>query len=89
MADLPPGLPQIPRSLRGLLNMGSAQWKETERIHAMRTSIQQDLCCPNTMNGHAAESIANSSPKRDRPMITGTQGLQGALTYLRRGMVNY
>ena len=84
MADLPPGLPPIPRSLKGLLNVGSAQWKETERIHALRTSIQEDLTNQSS-NGHHA--YQNGSPRRERPTITGTQGLQAALTHLRRDMV--
>ncbi|GAB6033690.1 Protein fam89a [Chamberlinius hualienensis] len=37
------GLPPLPKSLSGLLNFSSSQWKEMERIHTMRTMIQQDL----------------------------------------------
>lgn len=37
------GLPPLPKSLSGLLNFSSTQWKELERLHAMRTMIQQDL----------------------------------------------
>lgn len=37
------GLPPLPKSLSGLLNFSSAQWKELERLHTMRTMIQQDL----------------------------------------------
>ncbi|KAF8793846.1 leucine repeat adapter protein 25-like [Argiope bruennichi] len=37
------GLPPLPKSLSGLLNFSSAQWKEMERLHTMRTMIQQDL----------------------------------------------
>ena len=87
MTDLPPGLPPIPRSLRGLLSVGSAQWKETERIHAMRTSIQQDLIGPNGLNGHAHNTTSDGQLQRERLVITGTQGLQAALTHLRQDMV--
>uniref|UniRef100_T1JC23 Leucine repeat adapter protein 25 n=1 Tax=Strigamia maritima TaxID=126957 RepID=T1JC23_STRMM len=37
------GLPPLPKSLSGLLTFSSAQWKEMERLHTMRTMIQQDL----------------------------------------------
>lgn len=37
------GLPPLPKSLSALLNFSSSQWKEMERMHAMRTMIQQDL----------------------------------------------
>ncbi|KAH9375438.1 hypothetical protein HPB48_013493 [Haemaphysalis longicornis] len=59
-------LPPLPKSLSGLINFSSSQWREVERVHLMRTMIQQDLSRsgPPPSPPHAA---ARGSAPRSRP----------------------
>lgn len=46
------GLPPLPKSLSGLLNFSSSQWRELERLHTMRTMIQQDMSRSSLIHTH-------------------------------------
>jgi len=84
------GLPPLPKSLSGLLSFGSAQWKEMERIHAMRTMIQQDL--NRSRLHHPGNSELDSiEAARRSPTLPNkarkTSGLDIQLAVLRKEMV--
>ena len=83
------GLPTLPKSLKSLLNETSANWRETERIHAMRTMIQQDLNRSRENLGYPAtqqDRNANSQHNNGSPRHH-SNGLDGALATLRKEMV--
>ncbi|XP_064484888.1 leucine repeat adapter protein 25-like [Ornithodoros turicata] len=63
------GLPPLPKSLSGLLNFSSSQWRELERLHTMRTLIQQDLS--RSAPGH---NLHNSAHGRSRHHIAPQGG---------------
>ncbi|CAN7999768.1 unnamed protein product [Ixodes hexagonus] len=70
------GLPPLPKSLSGLLNFNSTQWRELERLHNMRTMIQQDLS--RTYHQAAGASSTSSSRAHDRAASDG-QSIRGVL----------
>lgn len=88
------GLPPLPKSLSGLLNFSSAQWKELERLHTMRTMIQQDLnrgtnlqrVPPHSDNTDNIES-EHGSPASDVPSQSRSGRLDVQLALLRKEMV--
>lgn len=88
------GLPPLPKSLSGLLNFSSAQWKELERLHTMRTMIQQDLnrgtnlqrVPPHSDNADNVES-EHGSPASDAPTQSRSGRLDVQLALLRKEMV--
>lgn len=77
------GLPPLPKSLSGLLNFNSTQWRELERLHNMRTMIQQDLCQssvptrPRSSRTYHQAVGASSSRVQDRSSSDGLQGGHG------------
>ena len=84
------GLPPLPRSLQGLLQAGSAHWKETERILQMRASIQQDLS-ETKARQWGSSSVTNGDGGRSSPAgnrRTTVASLQATLAHLRREMVS-
>ncbi|KAG0412318.1 hypothetical protein HPB47_010545 [Ixodes persulcatus] len=82
------GLPPLPKSLSGLLNFNSTQWRELERLHNMRTMIQQDLCQSSSVAAAAARprssrtyhqaAGASSSRSQDRGTSDALQGGRGS-----------
>ncbi|UYV82182.1 fam89a [Cordylochernes scorpioides] len=70
------GLPPLPKSLSGLLNFSSSQWKELEKLHAMRTMIQQDLSRSSSL-----------PPSGGRDLPPGCNRLDIHLALLRKEMV--
>ncbi|CAH1791136.1 unnamed protein product [Owenia fusiformis] len=78
MANLQ-GLPALPKSLARLLNAGTEQWKEVEKIHNLRTMIQKDMT-PDT-----SAELNNGKTADRRHSVAGT--VDGALAYLRKEMV--
>lgn len=88
------GLPPLPKSLSGLLNFSSAQWKELERLHTMRTMIQQDLNRGTNLqrvpsHGDSAESTVSDhgSPASDVSTQSRSGRLDVQLALLRKEMV--
>ncbi|XP_013783840.1 protein FAM89A-like [Limulus polyphemus] len=92
------GLPPLPKSLSGLLNFSSSQWKELERLHAMRTMIQQDLSrnMPELASSHMvpnreekpAFSTDRSTPNEPhQPRPSNRSTLDAQLAVLRKEMV--
>ncbi|XP_002730723.1 protein FAM89A-like [Saccoglossus kowalevskii] len=73
-----PGLPALPKSLSGLLNVSSGTWRETGRIHAMKTMIQDDY---SRANGRGRD------PKDKRALKPPPGNLDAALAILRKEMV--
>ncbi|XP_070576443.1 protein FAM89A-like [Ptychodera flava] len=74
-----PGLPALPKSLSGLLNVSSGTWRETGRIHAMKTMIQDDY---SRSNGRGRD------PKDRKKALKPPPGnLDAALAILRKEMV--
>lgn len=73
-----PGLPALPKSLSGLLNVSSGTWRETGRIHAMKTMIQADY---SRANGRGKDT-------KDKKSLKAPPGnLDAALAILRKEMV--
>ncbi|XP_054706107.1 protein FAM89A-like [Uloborus diversus] len=88
------GLPPLPKSLSGLLNFSSAQWKELERLHAMKTMIQQDLNRGTNLprvspQSNSSENVhsEHSSPASDVPTQSRSGRLDVQLALLRKEMV--
>lgn len=88
------GLPPLPKSLSGLLNFSSAQWKELERLHTMRTMIQQDLNRGTNLQrvpsqSSSAENVVSghSSPGSEAPTHSRSGRLDVQLALLRKEMV--
>lgn len=84
------GLPPLPKSLSGLLSFSSAQWKEMERIHAMRTMIQQDLNRGRLQNPSGSNNEVESTDGRNlspQYKIRKTYTLDAQLALLRKEMV--
>ena len=80
------GLPPLPKSLSGLSNFTSAQWKELEHLHMMRTMIQQDLNTAVTRN--QSESSSNHVPKEGSSQQKKSTSLDAQLALLRKEMVS-
>lgn len=77
------GLPPLPKSLSGLISgLGIAQWKEMERIHAMRTMIQQDI----SRSNDGASSLATSAGADSR-LSTNLRDTSSSPGSLRHGKV--
>lgn len=72
------GLPPLPKSLSGLLNFSSNQWRELERLHTMRTLIQQDLSrnAPGHNHGRLRHPVALQGIEQSVGPPTGGRGLQ-------------
>lgn len=86
------GLPPLPKSLSGLLSFSSAQWKEMERIHAMRTMIQQDLNRGRLQNPSGSNNEVESTDGRNlspQYKIRKTYTLDAQLALLRKEMVDF
>lgn len=88
------GLPPLPKSLSGLLNFSSAQWKELERLHTMRTMIQQDLNRGTNLqrvpsHGDSADNVESehSSPASEAASQSRSGRLDVQLALLRKEMV--
>lgn len=88
------GLPPLPKSLSGLLNFSSAQWKEMERLHTMRTMIQQDLSRGTNLprvpsHSNSAENVTSNhgSPTSDTSTQSRSGRLDVQLALLRKEMV--
>ncbi|XP_023239173.1 protein FAM89A-like isoform X2 [Centruroides sculpturatus] len=93
------GLPPLPKSLSGLLNFSSAQWKELERLYTMRTMIQQDLTRNmverSTLQHGSSEDDDRSdvygsgrgSPSIDGRGVSRASRLDAQLALLRKEMV--
>lgn len=97
-----PGLPALPKSLSALLNANSGSWRESGRIHAHRTNIQDSLS--SNGNGGAAGPPSPTGVELNRqPSYTNTEGkgkapprrieipkgnLDAALALLRKEMVS-
>lgn len=69
------GLPPLPKSLSGLLNFNSAQWRELERLHVMRTMIQQDL----------SRTQQQVDPRHQRAASAAVAAAVAAATHVREG----
>ena len=76
------GLPDLPKSLSGLLNANSATWRKTGRIHAHKTNIHHNLS--ESSNG---ASRGGQRPKKKRVAIP-PGNLDAALALLRNEMVS-
>ncbi|XP_071963266.1 protein FAM89A-like [Antedon mediterranea] len=72
LTDLP-GLPELPKSLSGLLNVSSGTWRETGRIHAHKANIQHNL-------------VAEARRKRT-PLNVPRGNVDAGLALLRKEMV--
>lgn len=88
------GLPPLPKSLSGLLNFSSAQWKELERLHTMRTMIQQDLNRGTNLqrvpsHGDNTDNVESehSSPASEAASQSRSGRLDVQLALLRKEMV--
>lgn len=88
------GLPPLPKSLSGLLNFSSAQWKELERLHTMRTMIQQDLSrganlqrVPSHNDNNDSVESEHGSPASDVSSQSRSGRLDVQLALLRKEMV--
>ena len=95
------GLPPLPKTLRGLLKAGRAQWKETERIHQLRTSIEQDIedseCADDATEFELVEDsgmltvtspgLAGSRRNSVNKPLPPSANLEAAIAYLRKEMV--
>lgn len=78
------GLPPLPKSLSALLNFTSAQWKEMERIHTMRTMIQQDLNRSTYSgpgpSGHQGQTNSGIAQQQMQSRTSGAGGAERSLT---------
>ncbi|XP_003726884.1 leucine repeat adapter protein 25 [Strongylocentrotus purpuratus] len=78
-----PGLPALPKSLSGLLNANSGTWRETGRILAHQTNIQDSLTA-----GFSPSHVHKSGGRKKRKRIEIPRGnLDAALALLRKEMV--
>ncbi|XP_071482742.1 leucine repeat adapter protein 25-like [Diadema antillarum] len=78
-----PGLPALPKSLSGLLNANSGIWRETSRILAHQTDIQDHLAA-----GFSPSHVKKSGGRKKRKRIEIPRGnLDAALALLRKEMV--
>lgn len=74
LRDLPP----LPKSLSGLINFNSSQWRELERVHLMRTMIQQDLSRAAPVAPARSSSASRASASRQRsPQAESLHGSLG------------
>ncbi|XP_033121028.1 protein FAM89A-like [Anneissia japonica] len=73
LKDLP-GLPELPKSLSGLLNVNSGTWRETGRIHAHKANIQHNL-------------VAEARRKKTQLTSIPPGNLDAGLALLRKEMV--
>lgn len=74
LRDLPP----LPKSLSGLINFNSSQWREVERVHLMRTMIQQDLSRAAPVAPARSSSASRASASRQRsPQAESLHGSLG------------
>ncbi|KAL1435079.1 hypothetical protein MTO96_001624 [Rhipicephalus appendiculatus] len=74
LRDLPP----LPKSLSGLVNFNSSQWRELERVHLMRTMIQQDLSRAAPVAPARSSSASRASASRQRsPQAESLHGSLG------------
>ncbi|KAH8028045.1 hypothetical protein HPB51_012631 [Rhipicephalus microplus] len=74
LRDLPP----LPKSLSGLINFNSTQWREVERVHLMRTMIQQDLSRAAPVVPARSSSASRASASRQRsPQAESLHGSLG------------
>lgn len=92
-----PGLPALPKSLSALLNANSGSWRESGRIHAHRTNIQDSLS--SNGNGGTAGVSAGTEISRQtsysedkgkappRRIEIPKGNLDAALALLRKEMV--
>lgn len=69
-------LPPLPKSLSGLINFNSSQWREVERVHLMRTMIQQDLSRSAPI-APARSGGASRAASRQRSPLAATPELHG------------
>ena len=92
------GLPPLPKSLRGMLNINLSQWKDIEKVNHFKGLIEEDM---NT-NGQS-DQYASSGEVQNSEADLGNQdssdvpsddsgekespGLQSSLTRLRNEMV--
>lgn len=85
-SDLPP----LPKSLSALVSSSNNQWKEMQRLYAMKVTLQEDL--------DKASTTAFSRPARVAPVqlrrssgsdrVLGGFNLGGAVSHLRKEMSN-
>lgn len=69
-------LPPLPKSLSGLINFSSSQWREVERVHLMRTMIQQDL----SRSGPPPVAPARSGSRQRSPLAAEPRPSGGSST---------
>lgn len=84
MAESPtsiPGLPQMPKSLSGLLNANSGTWRKTGRIHAHKTNIHHNLA------GEPNSSPSRGQKPKKKRVVIPSGNLDAALALLRNEMV--
>lgn len=43
LPNMPDGLPPLPKGLRNALSVHNPSWRDTDKVHAIMTSIQEDL----------------------------------------------
>lgn len=94
-----PGLPALPKSLSALLNANSGSWRESGRIHAHRTNIQDSLAFnggnqtvnigvdgtkPSQINPRDDKGSGKTQPRR---LEIPKGNLDAALALLRKEMV--
>ncbi|XP_077536655.1 uncharacterized protein LOC144149002 [Haemaphysalis longicornis] len=74
-------LPPLPKSLSGLINFSSSQWREVERVHLMRTMIQQDL----SRSGPPPVAPARSGSRQRSPLAAEPRPSGGGSSTLGNG----
>ena len=78
-----PGLPAMPKSLSGLVNANSGTWRESGRILAHQTNIQEGLSAD-----FSPSRAHKTGGRKKRKRIAIPQGnLDAALALLRKEMV--
>lgn len=95
MANNIQGLPPLPKCFSGLIGSDSAQWREMERIHTLRTNIMNGLsrdqansCGTSDSDTPGSGTGGNSSESEsDSGLLNPFTKLNTALTKLRREMV--
>ncbi|CAB1333149.1 unnamed protein product [Coregonus sp. 'balchen'] len=53
------GLPALPKGLSGILNSSGGSWRDIEKVHSKRTSLQADIS-----KSSVIDSLGRSKPAR-------------------------
>ena len=89
------GLPPLPKSLRGMIEDGNTNWKDTEKVLQLNKSMKSDgdeeLETTSDIPQEpvtVTEARCTEGMTDDKPLPKGFNNLESAIGFLRHEMVN-